>query len=168
MIPVAIGRKMSDTAPPEELILKAWNMKVAGEAFFSGIALRFPERATELELVAAAELAAAALIEPIAQSRGIELDADTVISGVVRHVEGLGPDLAVILGESAELGRASKGLYRELGFALPEDQARLAPELADIEDAIVEFLEGLLDGRGPDHSRRLEEIVAGADHERDR
>lgn len=151
---------MSDeTHPPEELILRAWQLKVGGEAFFEGVAYRFPDRAADLELLAAAERAACARVEPVARAHGLDLDTDAVAGGVLSYVETLGPDLESILQQSAEQGRGCRDLYRQLGQAGSGQHQQLADHLNTIEDAAIAFMEAMVDGPSEDLRSVLEAIA---------
>jgi len=148
-----------DTQPPGELILRAWQLKVGGEAFFEGVARRFPDRAADLELLAAVERCAWALVEPVARSYGLDLDVQAVRIGVLDHIENLGPDLEAILQQSAELGRGCHDLYRQLGETAPGDHRPLADQLNAIEDAAIAFMDAIVVGVSDEQRSALEAIT---------
>jgi hypothetical protein len=148
-----------DTQPPGELILRAWQLKAGGEAFFEGVARRFPDRAADLELLAAVERSACALVEPVARSYGLDLDVQAVRVGVREHLENLGPDLEAILQESAELGRRGHDLYRQLGETAPGDHTPLADQLGAIEDAAIAFMGAMVDGTSEARRSELEAMA---------
>lgn len=151
---------MSDTTQPRgELLLRAWQLKVGGEAFFEGVARRFPDRAADLELLAAVERAAGAQVEPVARSYGLDLDTEAVADGVLSYVETLGLDLDAILQQSAAQGRDCTDLYRQLGEAGSGQHRQLADQLGVIEDAAVAFMEAMVAGTSEGRRSGLEAIA---------
>lgn len=151
---------MSDTTqPPSELLLRAWQLKVGGQAYFEGVARRFPDRAADLELLAAVERAAADLVEPASRSYGSDLDAEAAARGVLSYVETLGPDLDPILRQSAEQGRGCTDLYRQLGVAGTGEHRSLADRLDTIEDAAVAFMDAMVDGTSKGRRSELEAMA---------
>lgn len=152
---------MSETTPqPGELLLRAWQLKVGGEAFFDGVARRFPDQAADLELLAAAEREAGAQVEPVARSSGLDLDAEAVTRGVLAYVETLEPDLDAILQQSAAQARNAADLYRQLGQAGAGRYQELARQLRTIEDAVIAFIDAIVDGSSDEQRSVLEAIAA--------
>ena len=151
---------MSDTRQPAgDLLLRAWQLKVGGGVFFTGLATRFPDHATDLELIAAAERAAGDRVETVARAGGLEIDVDAVASGVLSHLAGLGDDLDAILQQSADQGRACDDLYHQLGQAGSGEHVVLATYLIDIEAAAVDFMDAMVEGKSEDRRSVIEAII---------
>lgn len=120
-----------------ELLTKAWEGEVLGEAFFLSAADALPDHADDLALLAHVEHTTASLIEPIARAEGCVID----VEAQRRAGRELGGSLAGqpwkdVLENLRSALPGFYALYEQLGSVLPGE---LPHELMVHERAVAEF-----------------------------
>jgi hypothetical protein len=132
----------------EELLKQAWEGEVVGEAFFAALVEHLPEDRRLWELLTALEATMGALVAPVAQAYGIEVEADTVSASAAEYAakapaDGRDQTLKMTL---AVASRALQG-YQALAPLLPAEHAWLGDELISHEAALAAYVEAELEGR---------------------
>ncbi len=130
-----------------ELLRKSWEGEILGRAFFSALVDLRPADERMWQLMAVLESTMEGLVEPVGAAHGVQVDVAALSDSAVdfaRNTKGEPRDELL----KTTLAIAVRGLpvYEELRPLLSEDEAWLADELVEHEQAFAHYVKAELAG----------------------
>lgn len=144
----------------DELLKKSWEGEVLGRSFFFALIDAMPTDRRMWELLTALEDTMCALVAPVAERHGIQIDPATLDATGAEFARSAPEDgREALFKETLEVVAAFLGYYRELTGLLADDEMWIGRELFAHEEALAHYIERELAGE-PDGEAKVVEFLA--------